>query len=380
MLYLLVLLVTTISIITAASLPYSYMIGNMPLLQQRQQAFAQGDGDSEGLSNGADSTERVGDPIPDIGSAVQSEVGDSGNSTALETMVPAESNGEENELEAPTGDQNITQSEGDQCTGDFALDPTTGECDPTGGPCPEGETRGESGFCAVMPEECPPGTYIDEDPLCEPCPTEGQIPEECNQPDEIQPPQSEPEPVLLTNGTTTNQTGNTTFVTINNAIAQAFSSTTYNTRVLQQAAQNTLLVGEETVPLQGLIKPNGTRLLSTFDPFKLIGGSAIVNLPTSNISSSPLSTFVSVSSDRMQILALDGDSNDVVTLPSTKMPIQGNANGYKTVLGGAFEGINPFTGQQVNVDNIKALFLFNGLNQTVTFGYGSSVALLTIVR
>src|SRR5919106_1703141 len=194
------------------------------------------------------------------------------------------------------GDQNTTaQLDGDQCVGDFALDPTTGECDPTTGPCPEGEIRGESGFCAVMPEVCPPGMYIDEDPLCEPCPTEGQIPEECDQPEEIeQPSQPEPEPAPLTNETaTTNQTGNgnTTFVTINNAIAQAFSSTTYNTRVSQQAAQNTLLIGEETIPLQGLIKANGTRFLSTFDPFKLIGGSAIIYLPTSNISASPSPSF-----------------------------------------------------------------------------------------
>ena len=49
-------------------------------------------------------------------------------------------------------------------------------------------------------------------------------------------------------------------------------------------------------------------------------------------------------------------------------------------IGELFVGINPFTGEQVTVDNIKALFLFNNSNKTVTFGYGSSVALLTIVR
>lgn len=363
-----VLLVITISIITAAFLPYSYMIDSMI---QRQQAFAQGDGDSEGSSNGSDGTTN-GEPTD--GDAEELADSDDGG-----TSVPA-------------GDQNTTQLDGDQCVGDFALDPTTGECDPTTGPCPEGETRGESGFCAVMPEECPPGTYVDEDPLCEPCPTEGQIPEECDQPDEIeQPSQPEPEPAPLTNGnitTTTNQTGNgnATFVTINNAIAQAFSSTTYNARVLQQAAQNTLLIGEETVPLQGLIKANDTRLLSTFDPFKLIGGSAIIYLPTSNISFSPslstspfsLQTSTSGGSNKMQILALDGNSNEMVTLPYTKMP--GKVNGFKTMLGEVFGGINPFTGEQVTVDNIKALFLFNSSNQTITFGYGSSVALLTIVR
>jgi hypothetical protein len=96
--------------------------------------------------------------------------------------------------------------------------------------------------------------------------------------------------------------------------------------VLQQAAQNTLLIGEETVPLHGLIKANGSRLLSTFDPFKLIGGSAIIYLPTSNISSSlsPSTSFspssASEGSDKMQILALDGNTNEMVILPSTKMP------------------------------------------------------------
>ena len=364
MISLLVLLVITISITTAAFLPYSYTIDSM---MQRQQVFAQGDGDSEGSSDGSNGTIN-GEPTNGE-SEGPSDVDDNAGTSD------------------PAGDQNTTaQLDGDQCVGDFALDPTTGECDPTTGPCPEGEIRGESGFCAVMPEECPPGMYIDEDPLCEPCPTEGQIPEECDQPEEIeQPSQPEPEPAPLTNETaTTNQTGNgnTTFVTINNAIAQAFSSTTYNTRVLQQAAQNTLLIGEETIPLQGLIKANGTRFLSTFDPFKLIGGSAIIYLPTSNISASPSPSFfpsaASEGSNKMQILALDGDNNEMVTLPSTKMPIQGE--GFKTMLGELFVGINPFTGEQVTVDNIKALFLFNSSNKTITFGYGSSVALLTIVR
>lgn len=61
-----------------------------------------------------------------------------------------------------------------------------------------------------------------------------------------------------------------------------------------------------------------------------------------------------------------------------EMPVLENS--YKTVLGEAFEGINPFTGKKVTVDNIKALYLHNQSNQTVALGYGSSVALLTIVR
>ena len=356
----LVLLVATISITTAASLQYSLTFDSM---LQIQYAFAQDDEDSDGSSNGSD------------------------DSTVEPTDGSTEGSSDSDAISGPSGVEGIGEQDSEiQCTGDFALDPTTGECDPTTGPCPEGETRGESGFCAVMPAECPPGTYIDEDPLCEPCPTEGQIPEACVRPDEIPQPQPEPEaepeaePTPLTNETNANQTGNTTFVTINNAIAQAFSSTTYNTRVLQQAAQNTLLIGEETVPLQGLVKANGTRLLSTFDPFKLIGGSAIIYLPTSNISSSPsyLPTSISEGSDKMQILALDGNTNQVVTLPSTEIPIGSNAS--KIVLGQAFEGTNPFTGEQVNVDNIKALFLFNSSNSTIAFGFGSNVALLTIVR
>ena len=68
----------------------------------------------------------------------------------------------------------------------------------------------------------------------------------------------------------------------------------------------------------------------------------------------------------------------LVTLPSTMIPIEGNT--YRIVLGEAFNGINPLTGEQVSVDNIKALFLFNDLTQPITFGSGSGVALLTIVR
>lgn len=353
-----VLLLILITSTMTSFLSYSFSASHLPLLPGNplllSQAVAQQDGDSSS------------EPVNQEDDADNQQVTD-------ETSPEA------------TGDSEGVQPEGlvdtpsDGCPVNFALDPTTAECDPTEGPCPEGETRGESGFCAVMPEECPSGMYIDEDPLCEPCPTEGQIPDECIMPPEPQPePEPQPGPQPELNNTT--QPGNTTIVTINNAIAQAFSSTTYNTNVLQQLAQNTLLVGEETVPLQGLIKANDSRLLSTFDPFRLIGGSAIIYLPTSNISSSSQSLVTSTvtASDKMQILALDGDSNQVVMLPYIKMPIERNA--YKTVLGAAFQGTNPFTGNQVTVDNVKALFLFNGSNQTITLGYGSSIALLTIVR
>jgi hypothetical protein len=147
-------------------------------------------------------------------------------------------------------------------------------------------------------------------------------------------------------------------------------------------AQNTLLVGEETIPLQGMIKANDSRLLSTFDPFRLIGGSAIVYLPTSNLSSSsssfPTGTSFVTTPSNLQLIALDDDTQQYVTLPSMKMSVLENS--YKSVLGAAFQGTNPFTGEQVTVDNIKALFLLNESNQTISLGYGSSVALLTIVR
>lgn len=65
------------------------------------------------------------------------------------------------------------------CLDGTVFDPTSNECDSETGECPQGEVRGESGFCARMPEACPPGTYIDEDPLCIPCPTSGQIPDKC---------------------------------------------------------------------------------------------------------------------------------------------------------------------------------------------------------
>ena len=167
-------LVVTVSVIAITFLSYTYMTDSMSLLvQKQQQAYGQGNGDLEELED-------------DQGT---SAVGPTGEVT----NVPGS-----------------TDQDGAQCTGDFAFDPTTGECDSTLGPCPEGETRGESGFCAVMPEECPPGTYIDEDPLCEPCPSEGQIPEECNQLDQKKPPKPALGAIPLTNETTANQNGNTT--------------------------------------------------------------------------------------------------------------------------------------------------------------------------
>jgi len=324
-----------------------------------------------------------------MGQALAQQDGDSSSQPSDQEEADDQPVDDENGPDTPSvpeGDQpeDLAASASDECPPNFALDPTTGECDSILGPCPEGETRGESGYCAVMPEECPPGMYINEDPLCEPCPIEGDIPSECISPEpEPQPqpepePEPEPEPIPDVNNTT--NPGNATIVTINNAIAQAFSSTTYNTNVLQQLAQNTLLVGEETVPIQGMIRANDSRLLSTFDPFRLIGGSAIVYLPTSNISSPslPLVSSSVTPPSKLQLIALDGDSQQYVTLPSAKMPILENS--YKIVLGEAFQGTNPFTGEQVIVDNIEALFLLNESNQTVSLGYGSSVALLTIVR
>jgi hypothetical protein len=303
--------------------------------------------------------------------------------------------------------------------GDCLFDPSLPKCTPGPEGCPEGFNMNEDGQCFPRHEGgCPEGYHSHEDdesgrcipnsvpcdedyimnpdfPSCDRKESVCQVHPELNecitsggpppQPELGPQPQQEPEP--QTNQTNTNQTGNATIITINNAIAQAFSRATYNTNILQQLAQNTLLVGEETVPLQGMMRDNDSRLLSTFDPFRLIGGSAIIYLPTSNISSFPSPspslfpsppTTVTTISDKMQILALDGDSNQVVVLPSIKMPIAGNA--YKTVLGEAFQGTNPFSGNTVTVNNIKALFLFNMSNQTITFGSGSSVALLTIVR
>jgi hypothetical protein len=119
------------------------------------------------------------------------------------------------------------------------------------------------------------------------------------------------------------------------------------------------------------------RLLSTFDPFRLIVGSAIVHIPTSNASSSLtlISSSFAMTPNTLPLIALDGDTQQYVTVPAVSVL----DNSYKTVLGEVFQGINPFTGKKVTVDNIKALYLLNESNQTVSLGYGSSVALLTIV-
>jgi hypothetical protein len=103
-------------------------------------------------------------------------------------------------------------------------------------------------------------------------------------------------------------------------------------------------------------------------------------LPTGNASSSLPHTSSSfpVIYNSVQLIALDGDTQQYVALPSVEMT--GLENSYKPVLGEAFEGINPFTGKKVTVDDIKALYLLNISNQTVALGYGSSIALLTIVR
>lgn len=54
------------------------------------------------------------------------------------------------------------------CAPGTVFDPVNKECDSETGECPPGEIRGRSGYCAVLPDKCPPGTSIDEDPICEP--------------------------------------------------------------------------------------------------------------------------------------------------------------------------------------------------------------------
>jgi hypothetical protein len=87
------------------------------------------------------------------------------------------------------------------------------------------------------------------------------------------------------------------------------------------------------------------RLLSTFDPFRLIVGSAIVHIPTSNASSSLtlISSSFAMTPNTLPLIALDGDTQQYVTVPAVKMSVLDNS--YKTVLGEVFQGINPFTGK-----------------------------------
>lgn len=54
------------------------------------------------------------------------------------------------------------------CPPGTIFDPVNKQCDPEVSECPEGEIRGRSGYCAILPKECPSGTSIDEDPICEP--------------------------------------------------------------------------------------------------------------------------------------------------------------------------------------------------------------------
>ena len=104
---------------TSSSQLQNSLLFNGPLLVEH--ALAQQDGEGSPESNDLDEADnqQVED---ENGSETPS---DTGGSTS-ENVVPSSSGG---------------------CPVDFALDPTTGECDSTLGPCPEGETRGESGFC-----------------------------------------------------------------------------------------------------------------------------------------------------------------------------------------------------------------------------------------
>ncbi|MGH9988159.1 MAG: hypothetical protein ACRD8W_29840, partial [Nitrososphaeraceae archaeon] len=142
---------------------------------------------------------------------------------------------------------------------DCLFDPSLPKCTPGPEGCPEGFYTNEDGQCFPAHDEgCPEGYHSHEDdesgrciPDSVPCaddyimnpdfPSCDRKERVCQEHPELdecitsdgppQPPQPEPEPEPepQTNQTNTNQTGNATIITINNAIAQAFSSATYNT-------------------------------------------------------------------------------------------------------------------------------------------------------
>jgi len=126
---------------------------------------------------------------------------------------------------------------------------------------------------------------------------------------------------------------------------------------------------ERTIPLgPGTMANNGTRLLSIFNPCRLVDGSAIFNLPSNN---------------NLNLLAVDLEGSGsniqahkavVIELQRTQT-ITNDQTLYKVDLNQTMTGISVVTGKIDIIQDINALFLWNYSPRQINFVNENSMIL-----
>jgi len=135
-----------------------------------------------------------------------------------------------------------------------------------------------------------------------------------------------------------------------------------------------IIVGDPTCPTQsenvalnGIINPQGIRLLANFYPCTVENGGITMNIPDS-----PHLKLALIYIDNN----IDNHAGTLLT-PNKIQSIENNQGLFSIELDKKMEGIDPITGEITTLDKINGLALYNNGNEPLEFKVGNSVALTT---
>ncbi|MGI0052508.1 MAG: hypothetical protein ACRD8K_12300, partial [Nitrososphaeraceae archaeon] len=135
-----------------------------------------------------------------------------------------------------------------------------------------------------------------------------------------------------------------------------------------------IIVGDPTCPTQsenvalnGIINPQGIRLLANFYPCTVENGGITMNIPDS-----PHLKLALIYIDNN----IDNHAGTLIT-PNKIQSIENNQGLFSLELDKKMKGNDPFTGELTTLDKINGLALYNNGNEPLEFKVGNSVALTT---
>ena len=123
----------------------------------------------------------------------------------------------------------------------------------------------------------------------------------------------------------------------------------------------------ENVALNGIINPQGIRLLANFYPCTVENGGITMNIPDSPHL-------------KLALIYIDNNSDNhagTLITPNKIQSIENNQGLFSIELDKKMKGNDPITGEPTTLDKINGLALYNNGNEPIEFKVGSSVALTT---
>ena len=121
----------------------------------------------------------------------------------------------------------------------------------------------------------------------------------------------------------------------------------------------------ETIALNGIIDPQGIRLLANFYPCIIENGGITMNIPES-----PHLKLALIYIDNN----IDNHAGTLIT-PSKIQSLDENQGLFSVELDKKMKGNDPITGELTQLEKINGLALYNNGNEPIEFNEGSSVAL-----